>query len=571
MRSVSELEADHREPTVRFGISANITSDLCGVYLRRHFLLVGGRAMVAQGVFDSHLDNVRRFVREGVDHLLLINFFDQLMPSLELRLSGLDVDTVAGQCQRMCDELQLVLTEARDMRAVIVPTFHRFTPSHPNEQSAVVDRVIAEFNAAAESVVGQFPNAITLVTAGVVSSLGRLRAFSDRFYLRATAPYLPAFWDDFAARIMRVLRGGETYLYKALIVDCDNTLWGGVVGEDLLDGIELDPDSYPGNVFWRVQHELVGLQRRGVLLCLCSKNNEADVNEVLSRHPHQVLKDEHLILKKLGWGDKVDSIEEIATELNIGLDSIAFLDDSSFEIESVRGRLPAVRCFQVPTNPFEYPNLVGDIANMFLAGRPDDGGVDKTAQYRMRAAEQDAALRASSREDYLASLGLTVELRRDPEDLVARIAGLSQKSNQFNLTTCRYTEADVIERISSPDATVYTLGVSDRFGDSGVTGIAVVLYETAVARVEAFFMSCRVLGRGVEEAPWPTIAADASAHGCIRFEADWLRSQRNEQVEGFYDRLGLTLVHEGPDRRSYSVKLNEFLFRSQPHITLKHG
>jgi FkbH-like protein len=571
MKAVAELEDDYSSPSIRFGISANITADLLGVYLRRHALLTGGSAEVLQGAFDSHLDNVQRFVEAGVDHLLLINFFDQLAPALEARLTGMDAAELAGLRERLCDELRLALTEASGVKAVVVTTFHRFTAPATNPLSAEVDRVIDDFNAGVEDVVEEFPNAITISARDAVSAVGRDQALSPRFYFRATAPYLPHFWNELASRIMLATRGAGTYLYKALVLDADNTLWGGVLGEDLLEGIALGPESYPGNVYWRVQQELLALQRRGVLLCLATKNNPSDLDEALERHRYQVLRDQHLIIKKAGWYDKVDSIEGIAADLGIGLESIVFLDDSRFEIESVRERLPSVRCFEVPQNLSDYPALVTEISDLFLAGRPDDGGTDKTAQYRMRAAERAASQGASSREEYLASLGLTVELRRDPRDLVGRISGLSQKSNQFNVTTRRYTEAEVLELFDSPEATVYTLGVSDRFGDAGITGIAVVLYDAEIARVEAFLMSCRVLGRGIERAPWPTIAADARAHGCVRLEAKWIRSARNEQVEDLYDQLGLTLVESGDDRRRYAARLDEIVFDEQTHIEVRHG
>jgi FkbH-like protein len=404
-----------------------------------------------------------------------------------------------------------------------------------------------------------------------VSAVGRKQALSPRFYFRATAPYQPRFWDELARRVLLASRGAGTYLYKVLVLDCDNTLWGGVIGEDLLDGIALSPDMYPGNVFWRVQHELLALQQRGVLLCLSTKNNPADVAEVLDRHPHQVIREEHLIVKKVGWGDKVDSLGAIAEELGLGLDSMVFLDDSPFEIEAVRERLPAVRCFQVPEKVFDYPALVGEISDLFLSGRPDDGGADKTDQYRLRATEQAERNRHGTREQYLASLGLTVELRRDPRDAIPRIAGLSQKSNQFNLTTRRYTEAQVADLVESPDTTVYTIRVGDRFGDSGITGIAIVRYEGTAARVESFLMSCRVLGRDIEQVPWATIAADARARGCTRLEAEWLRTARNAQVEDFYDRLGFEVTESTEDRRGYEANLTEIRFSQQPHITINHG
>jgi FkbH-like protein len=570
MRAVAELESDAGEPTLRAGVSANVTTDLFGTYLRKHALLGGGSAEVEQGSYDSHLENVQRFASAGVDQLVLINFFDNLMPAFEARLTDLDPALVEAQRQRVAQELQLALEDARGIKAVFVTLFHRFSAPAPSARSAAIDAAVAAFNEAVEDVVAGFPNAATISTADAVAAVGRDEALSPRFYLRAKAPYTHRFWDELARRVSLASRSAGSYLLKALVLDCDNTLWGGVVGEDLIDGIALGPDSYPGNVFWRVQNELLALQRRGVLLCLATKNNPDDVDEVLRSHPHQMIRDEHLIVKKVNWDDKVANIEAIAEELGIGLDSIAFLDDSPFELESVRERLPQVHSFAVPRNVFEYPDAVQSLGDRFLCGRPDDGGADKTEQYRIRARAKAESSRFATREEYLASLGLEVELRRDPRDAIGRIAELTQKSNQFNLTTRRYTEAEIADLVESPDAAVYTLGVSDRFGDSGITGVAIVRYVGAFAQLDSFLMSCRVLGRGVELAPWQAIAGDASAHGCRQFVAEWIRSQRNAQVEDFLDRLGLELLEATPDRRAYRASLDGLVFTPQPHISLNH-
>jgi FkbH-like protein len=571
MNAVAALEAGDREPILRAGISANVTADLLGTYLRRHALLAGGSAVVAQGSLDSHLDNARRFAGDGVEQLLLINFFDALMPAFETRLADLDPALVADQRERLRHELGLVLAQASTMKSVVVALMHRFTAAGSNRRSAAIDAALAGFNEMIESVVAGFRNATTISTGDIVSEIGRTEALNARFYLRALAPYQPRFWDEFARRILLASRGAGTYLYKVLVLDCDNTLWGGVVGEDLVDGIALGPDSYPGNVFWRVQSELLALQRRGVLLCLCTRNNGSDVAEVLERHPHQLIRDQHLIIKKVGWDDKVDSIRAIADELGVGLDSIVFLDDSAFEIESVRERLPAVTTVQVPRNVFEYPAVMQELSDRFLSGRPDDGGAEKTEQYRVRAGAQAEIDRHGGRAEYLASLGLTVELRRDPRDAIPRIAALSQKSNQFNLTTRRYTEAEIADLIDARDVAIYTLRVRDRFGDSGITGIAIVRYDLSVARIESFLISCRVLGRDIELAPWPTIAADASARGCERLEAQWLRTRRNQQVERFYDRLGLAPGEVSDGRRTYTANLADTEFACPAHIAVSHG
>lgn len=570
MAAITELEGEVMAPALTVGISANITADLLGVYLRRHALLAGSRAAVTPGAFDSHLDNVARFVRDGVSDLVLLHFFDQLMPAFESRLGDLDPDLVRERRLRLAQELRLALEGARPMKRVFVTHLHRFSAPVHSRHSALIDEVVSQFNATIDEVVRDFPNTMTISAGDALATIGRTQALHPRFYYRATAPYQPRFWDELSRRIMRAARAGDRYLLKVLVLDCDNTLWGGVIGEDLVDGIALGPDTYPGNVYWRVQHQLLALQRRGVLLCLATKNNETDVAEVLERHPHQVIRDQHVIVRKVNWEDKVDNLVAIAQELNLGLDSFVFLDDSSFEIEAVRRRLPMVRAFQVPANVFDYPALVQDISELFLAGRPDEGEVDKTEQYRQLAAGHAEMARHGSREEYLASLGLTIQLRRDAPAAIPRIAALSQKSNQFNLTTRRYTEAEVAALMQAGDAAVYTMGVQDRFGDCGITGIAVVRYAGKVARVEAFLMSCRVLGRGVEQAPWPVIAADAARRGCSVLEAQWLRTARNAQVQHFYDQLGLAPTETSDSARGYRSRLSELVFPPQPHITIHH-
>jgi FkbH-like protein len=567
MAAVDRLEAHGVDETapMRVAVSANITSELFSTYMRRHALVAGRTATVEHGSYDAHLENVRRFAAQGADHLLLVNFFDNLMPSFEARLHGLDPELVAAQRERVRGELRLALEAARGVRSVYVTLFHRLTPTAPTAQSAALDAAVESFNAAVREVCAAFPNVTTLALDEVAAAVGHAESFNARYYLRFKAPYTARFWDEVARRLVLASRAGGSRYPKALVLDCDNTLWGGVIGEDLIDGIALGPDEYPGNVYWWAQAELLNLQREGVLLCLATKNEPADVEAVLAQHPHQLIRDEHLVVKRVNWGDKVDSLVGIARELNIGLDSLVFLDDSEFECASVRERLPMVTTFTVPRNPYDYPALVREVGDLFLAGRPA-GDAAKTEEYRVRAAALAEETQHATREEYLASLGIAVDLRRDPRDAVPRIAQLAQKSNQFNLTTRRYTETEIADLIDSPHATVYSLGVRDRFGDSGLTGLVIVRYHRDVAFVDSFLMSCRVLGREVECAPWNAIVADVRARGCRTLTAEWLRTTRNAQVERFFDELGLECVSEEPDARCYAAELDRLSPTVPTHI-----
>jgi FkbH-like protein len=567
MAAVERLEAHGVDETgpMRLAVSANVTTELLSTYMRRHALLAGRTATIEHGGYDDHLENVRRFAAGGADHLLIVNFFDNLMPAFEARVGALGDELVAAQRERVRGELRLVLEEARGVRSVYVTLFHRMTVTAPTAQSAALDAAIESFNAAVRSVCDEFANVAALALDEVAAAVGHAESFNPRYYHRFKAPYTGRFWDELARRLVLVSRAGGSRYPKALVLDCDNTLWGGVIGEDMIDGIKLGPEEYPGNVFWLAQAEFLNLQREGVLLCLATKNEPADVEAVLASHPHQLIRDEHVVVTRAHWGEKVDSLVGIARELNIGLDSLVFVDDSEFECAAVRERLPMVTTFTVPKNPYEYPALVREVCDLFLAGRASEG--DKTEQYKLRAAAIAEEARHGTREDYLASLGITVELRRDPRESIPRIAQLTQKSNQFNLTTRRYTEAEIADLIDSPAATVYSLGVSDRFGDSGLTGVAIVRYDRGVAFVDTFLMSCRVLGRDVELAIWPAIAADARARGCSALTAEWLCTPRNAQVERFYDdRLGLECVLEDAQGRWFSATLDSLSPSVPTHI-----
>ena len=228
------------------------------------------------------------------------------------------------------------------------------------------------------------PNVRLLQPAEIVAQLGWARAFSPRFYSRYRAPYTAAFFEELVLQISRASRGVGSYFYKALVLDADNTLWGGIVGEDLAEELKLGPHDYPGSIYWYVQQELLALQTHGVLLCLCSKNNPAEVDAVLADHPEMVLRDRHFAAKRVNWDDKVTNIRRLASDLDIGLDAMVYLDDSAFECAAVRGQLPMVRTLQVPANVYEYPALIQQVKELFLAGGMASDSAAKTDQYRLR-------------------------------------------------------------------------------------------------------------------------------------------------------------------------------------------
>jgi FkbH-like protein len=557
-KSVAFLEkAQDGLKDVRLGLSSNVQVDRLALYLRRHAVLSGVRLQVQVGLYDSLAQDVETFVQTGVDVLLVLPFFDNLMPAFEAQIAaGLDDTVIAAKGAELAERYRLALAGAQAIPTVLVGQFHRAWTSAQPRQADRVSEVLLNFQAMLARVVAQAAPAALLDLPAILTDVGLAAAIDRRFYAQAKAPYALPMLNEIGRQTATATRTYGTRFYKVLALDCDNTLWGGVVGEDLVDGIKLSPFEYPGNVYWRAQQEFLGLEKAGVVLCLCTKNNPADVEEVLSRHSDMPIRSENLTIKKINWEDKSSNLRAIAAELNVGLDSLVFLDDSAFELEGVRAQVPAVTVFQVPKALTEYPAIVADIKALFLAGGVSAESGAKTQQYKQKAAAEALKAQFSSQEDYVASLDLEVELARNVEASVARISELTQKSNQFNLTTRRYTPAEVLAAMASEDRDVYSLTVKDKFGSAGLTGVGVVRYEGDVVEVEAFLMSCRVIGRGVEFSIWPFIARDAARRGCSRLRGRFVKSAKNGIVDDFFDRLGLALEDAGEEERTYVAPLS---------------
>ncbi len=432
--------------------------------------------------------------------------------------------------------------------------------------------VIRRFNEGLEDLAADLSN-VTLVDIGAsITKIGYQNAFDERFYTSATAPYTSAALNEIANDLATLTRGFGSHYYKAVVVDCDDTLWGGVIGEDLLDGIKLDPYDYPGNVFWRIQNELLALEKSGVLICLCSKNNPEDVQEVFETHPHMVLKDEHIILKKVNWRDKVANLEEIAQELNLGLDSIVYIDDSDFECQTVKARLPMVKTVQVPKKLSDYFRVFEGVRRLFPTAESSPDSPSKTEQYRIRRAGNVEASKFESQEDYLRSLGLKVSISRDHVASIGRISELTLKSNQFNLTTNRYAKGDIEKMVRSDEHAVYSFIVEDKFGSCGLTGVLIARYAAETLKIDTFLMSCRVIGRGVEFVIWKPVFDDAIKKGCRYVEATYIPTAKNAQVKDFYERLGLELVTEDENgTKHYQKELSKMRYMKNDHVKVTYA
>lgn len=563
-RAVAAIEATLDDAAeIAIGLSGSVTIDLLGLFLRREAALAGVRARIVPGNFDDPIGDVERFRGEGVEHVVMLPFFDTILPAFEAQLPCVSPELLEAKEAELRGRYRLALQGCDAFKSVHLGLYHRIGTCPDPSGADAVSATIQRFNAMLAEESASRANVQLIDMSAIMAEIGTAAAFDLRFYFQAKAPYTATFLGALARRVAAQTRGFGTYFYKMLALDCDNTLWGGVLGEDLVEGVHLDPYDYPGNIFWRVQQMIAALEAQGLLICLCTKNNPADVEEVFRRHPHMVLKDAQIVARRVNWQNKVANLEELAAELNIGLESVIFLDDNPVEIEGVRARLPQVMAVQVPKALRGYPAVVESVAALYLAGGVSVESRGKTEQYRQRAAASEARSAFANHDDYLASLELRAELHVDRVSEVPRISELSMKSNQFNLTTRRYAEAEIAAMMASADAEVASVTISNKFGDAGLTGIVVLRFTDQVAIVENFLMSCRVLGQSVELAIWERIVERCRARGCAELRGTYLPSAKNAQVRNFYDRLGLALVEDGEEARCYAQPLHNF---SPPHI-----
>jgi FkbH-like protein len=357
----------------------------------------------------------------------------------------------------------------------------------------------------------------------------------------ARMPIAAGQWAYLAREWVRFLCPLSGRICKALAVDLDNTLWGGIVGEDGFDGLKLG-DGHPGAAYRALQRAMLDLHRRGILLAICSKNNPAEAMDVIDRHPGMLLRREQFAAMRVNWADKAQNLREIAAELNIGLDSIAFLDDNPAERDWVRRQLPDVTVLELPADPFGFaPALRGAPVFERLELSADDRARGRHYHEQQERAEAQAG--AASLEDFYRGLRMRVEVEPMTTATLGRAAQLTQKTNQFNLTTRRYTD-EQLSRMAPPGWGIHTLRAQDRFGDNGLVGVAILKFDANVAEIDTLLLSCRVIGRTIETAFLAALARAAYDRGATRLAGWYVPTNKNAPARDLYRSHGFMLACE---------------------------
>ena len=463
---------------------------------------------------------------------------------------------LAEEVESYIDKLELVLSSADAAKPFVIFSLVNLFPLRLTGSEAAVADAVAAFNSHASRLAVERPSVKWVDLSEFTSRYDAGTLVNWKYYFMSQTLLNPKLAHDFKQWWKRVDEEMASVRKKCLVLDLDNTLWGGVLGEDGIDGIHLGGD-YPGKAYTYWQQAILQLAGTGIILAVCSKNNEADVQEAWDKNPNMVLRREHFSAVRINWQDKVTNLQELAGELNIGLDSMVFLDDNPTERELVKQMLPQVEVPDFPEKPYQlmsfFKLLVDSYFRIYKVTKEDR---NKTEQYRANALRHAEEARFADMESYLYSLDLQLDIIPADEHNLSRIAQMTQKTNQFNLTTRRYTEADVQQRLDQ-GWRIYCMSVRDRFGDNGITATIFLEPDDVTVTVDTLLLSCRILGKGIEEAFLKTVFNLLRLDGYRHVRADYLPTLKNGQTADFYDRMGMTCMATGEDGgKHYEMELN---------------
>lgn len=406
------------------------------------------------------------------------------------------------------------------------------------QKSVNQKRFVQEFNCKLSAIIEPYPKMFVWDFVEFIAKEGRNNIYDSKQLYTASNPFKQSSYISIVNDLMLYIISILGNIKKCIVLDLDNTLWGGVIGEDGMEGIALGYD-YPGNCYMAFQKALLKLYHRGIILAINSKNNESDAFEVIDKHPCMVLKRKHFAAYQINWNDKVSNLKVIAQELNIGLDSMIFVDDSSVECELVKKEILDCTVIQVPSKPYLIPKIVLDI--MYIENiRLTEEDRDKGQVYQAQVARKSLERTSTNLADFLNSLEMQVAIKIADKFSIPRIAQLTQKTNQLNMTTRRYTEADIVGLSDSADAKVFSITSKDRFGDSGIVGVIILKFFEQRCVIDSLLLSCRVIERTIEQTMLAFIVEIAKKHGVNTVVGEFIPTAKNKPAQDIYVRFGFT-------------------------------
>jgi FkbH-like protein len=561
----------------RLAILRSFTLEPVVPLLRAEAFVSGIDVTVRLGDFNAYpqeiLDRSSSVYSFAPETVILAVQTRDVAPELWTGYADLSPDAVSASVARVIGSFQSWIRAFRRYSAsnLIVHTLE--PPPTPSlgvldgQSNASQSAAIRQVNDALRTDCAEHHGVYLLDYASLIARHGNSHWHDEKKWLTARMPISAGHLIHLAKEWLRFLAPLTGRIAKALAVDLDNTLWGGVIGEDGMNGIRLGQE-YPGAPYQALQRTLLDLHRKGILLVVCSKNNLEDAMEAIENHPGMLLKPEHFSAMRINWGDKSESLREIATELNIGTDALAFLDDNPFERAQVHAALPDITVIDLSGDPSTYADAVRH-SPVFERLALSEEDRQRTALYAAGRAQSRAERDIPSKEDFYRSLEQEAEIVPLAPASLARISQLTQKTNQFNLTTRRYTEQQISEIASRPGWQVTSLRLRDRYGDHGLVGVTITHDDGDSCEIDTFLLSCRVIGRTVESAFLAYLADAARAKSMALLQGWFLPTRKNSPAKNFYAEHGFTQESSNGDGSLWILDLRRSSFACPDWVKLR--
>lgn len=394
----------------------------------------------------------------------------------------------------------------------------------------------------------------------IQNKIGKDTLFHPAIYIGSEMVFSIESLPIIASRTLDVISAIQGKFKKCLILDLDNTMWGGIVGDDGYEKLEIGHELGIGKAFSEFQQWVLKLKQRGVIIAVCSKNNELTAKEPFEKHPEMVLKLEDIAVFIANWDNKADNIRRIQSILNIGFDSMVFLDDNPFERNIVRENIPEVTVPELPEDPAHYLEYLYSL-NLFETATFSSSDSKRTKQYQIEAERAAVQMSFTNEGDFLKSLNMQSEVRPFDSFNIPRVSQLSQRSNQFNLRTIRYTESDIERMSKNGDYYNFSFTLTDKFGDNGLICVVILKnHDNESLFIDTWFMSCRVLKRGMENFTLNTIVDYAKNKGFKRIVGEYIPTQKNSMVADHFTQLGFSKTDD-INNHYFNLNIDEYKLR----------
>lgn len=563
------MKAERQKPALRLALLAGSNLDLLEKPLVERLLEKGFAATIWNPGFNQYrqaiLDPSSGLYEEKAEAILL-----------HLDVADLFADCLAHPYDHSIEDIPAIVEAARTDVASLVGTIAARLPAatvflnsmsyadpggtyHGLEYNSSFSfrQIVNLYNAGLRELAHNSSHIVIVDVEALMMAKGSERWYDPRLWYLGRIPLSAQAHGQLASEYAIFITARWGAVRKCVVLDLDNTLWGGVIGEDGMTGIQLGHEGI-GLAFVDFQRELLNLRQKGILLAICSKNNPEDAYEVIRKHPAMVLRAEHFAAVEINWNDKAENIREIAHRLNIGTDSLVFIDDSPVERQRVREAVPEVAVPEWPQDPCESRRALGRVAcEYFLKFDINEDDRYRGEMYHAQAERERLAESAGNLEDFFRSLQMKITIGAVDHETLPRVTELTQKTNQFNVTTRRYTESEIAVMAADPECRIYWLKLEDRFGPNGIVGVLILRRQSSEEwHIETFLLSCRVIGRTVEQAFLGWAASELEKLGATSITAEYIPTAKNGMVANLYDKLEFTRTDSNAEGTTWALDLS---------------